>query len=524
MRKLHLPILNEDQAPRIEPRRTKIRVEPHEETIQIWANLLAQLKIGPDQKIAELCPGNDPKIEKALSRIDFRGKLVIIDKSERRMNEFVDSREGKFGLEQVISDIENAAYGGYGAVVANHPVDDLAVGIYASATGTSYDEIYSRSRKSPDYSRSVWRAIAQREEIARRIIEIFTKIADQIDPATAIAIAQYESKYERTQMGEEREFCKKTLIKIREELAKKGLVDLGEIAEEITGNSRNYQQGDWICLKKPGEKEEFRLIGVKVTEACNLACIHCAAAPLHSDSRITAEQARQIAQKIPKKCNIDLTGGEPFAHKELPQIIAAFAGHNRLSVTSNGTVFREEVLDAIKNAGARLKISIHGIDEIHDGITAVNGSFARTVRTIARAVERGVRIVIQTNFNDRNIECAKKVVELAAKLGVDEIKAFPLIKQGDAANSGLSGISEEDLGEKLADLRNHGDLIGWGGAIRSIRWPNEGQYVLIETDGRVTANPTRDGGSQVIGNIFGEEIGQIWKKYPYKEAHKGRYL
>ena len=159
----------------------------------------------------------------------------------------------------------------------------------------------------------------------------------------------------------------------------------------------------------------------ELTYFCNLACKHC---------YVAAERRQEIStEKIKDTLNqlkamgtfyVGFTGGEIFARNDCLDILhyARDKGFYLILLT-NGTLITSEIaaiLQKIKPIG--MEISLLGATpETHDGITCVDGSFAKAVQAIKLLVSRGIFVITKTTLLKENVHEYKQIKSLASSLG-----------------------------------------------------------------------------------------------------------
>ena len=98
-----------------------------------------------------------------------------------------------------------------------------------------------------------------------------------------------------------------------------------------------------------------------VTARCNLTCEQCNIIYANADVReVTIDEIYRIADNFAEMgvAIVLLTGGEPFARNDLPQIIKAFESRGvHVRMQTNGFASEERIAEAVE-AGGR-DISIH---------------------------------------------------------------------------------------------------------------------------------------------------------------------
>lgn len=126
-----------------------------------------------------------------------------------------------------------------------------------------------------------------------------------------------------------------------------------------------------------------------VTARCNLACEQCNVIYANADLReATTDEARAVARNLARigVSVVLLTGGEPFARRDLPEIVRAMARNGiHVRLQTNGLVPREELAACVVAGANDISISLDSLDaatqdEINGG---VKGSWEKAIRAIA---------------------------------------------------------------------------------------------------------------------------------------------
>jgi len=163
-----------------------------------------------------------------------------------------------------------------------------------------------------------------------------------------------------------------------------------------------------------------------VTARCNLACEQCNIIYANADvGEASTDDARRIAENLARigVSVVLLTGGEPFARKDLPEIVAAFTSNGiHPRVQTNGLASRA-ALEACVKAGANdISISLDSLDSgVQDRINGdVPESWHRAVRTVSIVNElfpRDALAVFGCVLAPRNLEQVPDVVRFATEIG-----------------------------------------------------------------------------------------------------------
>lgn len=196
----------------------------------------------------------------------------------------------------------------------------------------------------------------------------------------------------------------------------------------------------------------------EVTQACDLACVHCRASALphrHPMELSTAEGRSLIDQIAEMQVPVFvLTGGDPIKRPDLFELIAhARAQGLRVSLTPSATpLLTRQVVQQLKDAGlARLAVSMDGASaETHDAFRGMSGSFARTIEAIRWANQIGLPVQINTTFSRRNLGEIDAIVALMESLKITLWSVFFLVPTGRGKLNDL--LSAEEFEQVFAKI------------------------------------------------------------------------
>src|ERR1035437_3569010 len=199
----------------------------------------------------------------------------------------------------------------------------------------------------------------------------------------------------------------------------------------------------------------------EITQACDLACVHCRASAQpdrHPKELTTAEGKHLIDQIANLKVPVFVfTGGDPLKRPDLFELIChARTMGVRVSLTPSATpLLTREIVVRLKEAGlARLAVSMDGAcAETHDAFRGLTGSFARTLDAVRWANEAGLPVQINTTFSRRNIGEIDSIVALMESLKITLWSVFFLVPMGRGKlNDLLSADEFEAAFEKIYSL------------------------------------------------------------------------
>ena len=199
----------------------------------------------------------------------------------------------------------------------------------------------------------------------------------------------------------------------------------------------------------------------EVTQACDLACVHCRASaqPERSPEELTTAEGKSLIDQIAawQVPVFVLTGGDPVKRPDLFELIEyAHSIGVRVSLTPSATpLLTREVVHRLKSAGlARLAISIDGASAgTHDAFRGLSGSFERTLNAVQWANEVGLPVQINTTFSRRNIGEMDALVALMERLRITLWSVFFLVPTGRGKLDDLLNAEEfEAVFERLYRL------------------------------------------------------------------------
>lgn len=188
----------------------------------------------------------------------------------------------------------------------------------------------------------------------------------------------------------------------------------------------------------------------EVTQACDLACVHCRASaqPDRHPMELSTDEGKHLIDQIAalKVPVFVLTGGDPIKRPDLFELIGhARSMGVRVSLTPSATpLLTRDIVVRLKEAGlARLAVSMDGASAAtHDAFRGMSGSFARTLDAVRWANEIGLPIQINTTFSRRNIGEIDEIVALMERLRITLWSVFFLVPTGRGKLNDLLSADE----------------------------------------------------------------------------------
>lgn len=291
----------------------------------------------------------------------------------------------------------------------------------------------------------------------------------------------------------------------------------------------------------------------EITSECNLSCVHCRAANNISRSDIVNHSWEEYKKIISyfrdaEIFRLGITGGEPFTHPLLFDILKEVKKHNiQIILYTNGTLLNEKICDS-------LNMLLDEYDIIHfslDGGNAESNDHQRGRGSFDKAIS-GLEILSKTDINVRlnvvptmcNIDSIEELARLAVRYNVKEFGASPLMTAGRAIDSSKLEVETETLFEielSVEDILKNTTVQYIGGISGTVH-----NYLelpqLVSNITKIKRKPVDkkicDAGTRKMfidangdvypcslfasskefcqGNIFEESLNSIWKRSSWK--------
>ncbi len=178
----------------------------------------------------------------------------------------------------------------------------------------------------------------------------------------------------------------------------------------------------------------------EVTQACDLACVHCRASaqPQRHPAELTTEQGFQLLEEIRLfgEPLMVFTGGDPLKRPDLYDLLRYSVNIGlRTNVTPSATpLLTPDAIDQFQAAGvSRMAISIDGPDAAsHDDFRGVPGTFDRAMLALRHARDIGLDTQFQTTVTRRNMTRLPEIADLVQDVRSKMWSLFFLIVTGRA--------------------------------------------------------------------------------------------
>ncbi|MFC2058205.1 radical SAM protein [Chloroflexota bacterium] len=197
----------------------------------------------------------------------------------------------------------------------------------------------------------------------------------------------------------------------------------------------------------------------EVTNACNLGCKQChACSGKPAPGELTTEEGKRLLDSI---ANIGefrmlaLGGGEPLVRPDIVELIAyARRLGLEISIATNGTLLTRELAKEFKKLGVtNIAVGLNANDEVvHEQITNVSGSFAKSKNAVYATIEAGMNLQINTTVMKENRPAIPGLLDFASDVDAQIVLLYQLVPEGRGEEEMELSVREyRSLTELVAD-------------------------------------------------------------------------
>ena len=212
--------------------------------------------------------------------------------------------------------------------------------------------------------------------------------------------------------------------------------------DELSKNSSSEQEGKFIQEMQSWlfEKNFMYSLFIELTYQCNLRCVHCYNPKNMPGDELDFEQCKRVIDDAyDLGCfRVTFSGGEATLHSKFLELVI-YARSKRMSVEifTNGQVLAvddELYNNLLRQYPYRIGVSLYSTDEkTHEKVTAVDGSFEKTMHLIKKLRNDNVNVQIKNfllNFNCNDCIDVKQFAKEIGAMSVADISRIPTI-EGD---------------------------------------------------------------------------------------------
>ena len=199
----------------------------------------------------------------------------------------------------------------------------------------------------------------------------------------------------------------------------------------------------------------------EVTQACDLACVHCRAGamPGRHANELSTEDGYRLLDQVREFGSplMVFTGGDPMKRPDLFDLIRYSVKLGlRTNVSPSATpLLTPDVINEFKRLGVkRMAISLDGATaNSHDDFRRVPGTFDRALAALRHAQAIGLDTQLQTTVTRRNREELEDIAKIVGDVGGKMWSLFFLVVTGRAlAGDDLTAEEYEEVFEKIYNI------------------------------------------------------------------------
>jgi len=282
----------------------------------------------------------------------------------------------------------------------------------------------------------------------------------------------------------------------------------------------------------------------EITLACDLKCQHCGsrAGRRRPDELTTAECLDLVAQLARLGTReVTLIGGEAYLRRDWVEIVRAVRAHGMDCAMQTGALhLNEERIRQAAEAGIQaIGISVDGLEELHDRLRGVKGSFAAAFEALRLLRKHGVASSVNTQITSQVLPQLRELCDLFIEAGAKNWQVQLTVAMGRAADNPellLQPFQLLEVMPLLAELfwtgvergmrLQPGNNVGYfgpyesvwrGGGDDRVHWSscNAGENTMgIEADGTIKGCPSLPTVGYAGGNVRDLTLEDIWRNTP----------
>lgn len=255
---------------------------------------------------------------------------------------------------------------------------------------------------------------------------------------------------------------------------------------------------------------------LSISSACNEHCIHCYF-PCHTKGEI---MTKELFDDILSQCrnlnvlNITMSGGEPMLNPHLKYFIQKCREANfSINILSNLISITDDIIEEFKRTPLlSVQTSLYSLDEsIHDSITGVKGSCARTKKAIETLYKLNIPMQINCPIMKQNRNTFRDVLSWAKSYNIEASSDYMLFGCFDGSRKNLHcRLDLPEIESLINELqtKDSNQVKAESPSLKSI-CPVCYSSLCISALGKVY--PCEGWQSCILGNINNQSIRDIWE-------------
>jgi radical SAM protein with 4Fe4S-binding SPASM domain len=297
-----------------------------------------------------------------------------------------------------------------------------------------------------------------------------------------------------------------------------------------------------VLTRRAGEAPTPRYAVWELTLRCDQKCIHCGSrAGAARPGELSTEECLDVVTQLRELGvgEVTIIGGEAYLRSDFILIIRAIREAGMAAtMTTGGLHLSPARAEAMVEAGiVSVAVSIDGMQEEHDRLRGIEGSWDRALRAIENLRRAGARVSVNTQINALTLPRLPELLERIAEAGVFGWQlqiTSPFGNAGDRPEILLQPYRWLELFETLDRLTDRcaalgimvwpGNNLGYFGPVeaklraRQRRGAHYGgcaagrMQIGLEADGSVKGCPSLGGPQNVGGNVREHSLREIWER------------
>ncbi len=212
---------------------------------------------------------------------------------------------------------------------------------------------------------------------------------------------------------------------------------------------------------------------VFLTRRCNAKCpycfyIHDKSISANNSDELSTDEIDRVSASIGKLLWLAFSGGEIFLRDDIVEITKIFYKRNKPAIIlfpTNGlltdTIIKriEEILTVCDKSIITVKLSLDGLEHLHDSIRGTKGSFKKTIQTynaLGKLINRypNFELGINTVFSSENQDCMDELIEFVNSLENIKTHTVSLIR-GDVPDEQLKNVNTKKYLETVRKIESN---------------------------------------------------------------------
>lgn len=323
------------------------------------------------------------------------------------------------------------------------------------------------------------------------------------------------------------------------------LVQMGEPERLAVAHAKRladkFVRDGWTRDALPqAEDDPLRSVYFTVTRYCDLTCPYCyQGLNNRPNTEMSLDQVRLALARIKEvnpNCQIAITGGEPFSHKKIRDILDIVQDNGfPMIILSNGTFIDDEAARHLRSLEKFrfIQISLDGITEETHALTRGKGHFPQAMAAIRSIIDQGLPFRLAPTIHNGNMHELPAIGDLAIGnggwLSPNQLKEFPhpglnytnVAMSNDGLLQALHAVNQflvEKYGlPRILELSH--EYARHDPEVCSVTAPNSkflcgmGRSLLdIDWNGDVYPCHLSKGPELLIGNVFQEDFAAIFRR------------